>query len=79
MNVAHELKPEEFDKNGHATGYCSNIFERYEERPLDHSDYDFSNMSYRICNVVRTFLSEKGEQNRRMHWSWYLRSSIKCL
>ena len=35
----------QFDKSGHATGYYSNIFERYEKRPLQHPDYDFANMS----------------------------------
>ena len=41
MNVAHELEAVEFDQNGHATGCCSNIFEKYEDHPLDLSDYDF--------------------------------------
>lgn len=34
-----------FDRSGHATGYYSNIFERYAKRPLQHPDYDFVNMS----------------------------------
>ncbi|KAG5870492.1 hypothetical protein JTB14_029640 [Gonioctena quinquepunctata] len=33
------------DKTGHATGYWSNIFEIYEKRSTEHSDYDFWNMS----------------------------------
>lgn len=35
----------QFDKSGHATGYYSNIFERYGKRPFDHPDYNFPNMS----------------------------------
>lgn len=35
----------QFDVTGQATGFCSNIFERYVKRLLDHSDYDFPNMS----------------------------------
>ncbi|GFQ80756.1 ATP-dependent DNA helicase [Trichonephila clavata] len=33
-----------FDSNGTATGYCSNIIERYEKRPTEHPNYDFDNM-----------------------------------
>lgn len=33
-----------FDSNGLATGYCNNIFERYENRPTEHLNYDFNNM-----------------------------------
>lgn len=35
-----------FDGSGRATGYCANIFERYEKRPTEHSDYEFNNMSH---------------------------------
>ncbi|GIY97467.1 ATP-dependent DNA helicase [Caerostris extrusa] len=43
----YKRKPEQryrvlqFDKSGHVTGYYSNIFERFEKRPLQHPDYDF--------------------------------------
>ncbi|XP_050337629.1 uncharacterized protein LOC126763907 [Bactrocera neohumeralis] len=36
----------QFDRNGHATGYYSNIFERYQKRPLQSPDYDFANTSH---------------------------------
>lgn len=35
----------QFDRSGHAIYYYTNIFERYEKRPLQHPDYDFANMS----------------------------------
>ncbi|GBP80548.1 hypothetical protein EVAR_39418_1 [Eumeta japonica] len=35
----------QFDKSGLAIGFHSNVFERYENRPLQHPDYDFANMS----------------------------------
>lgn len=35
----------QFDRSGLATSFYSNIFERYEKRPLEHPDYDFANMS----------------------------------
>lgn len=34
-----------FDETGSAVGYHTNIFERYEKRPINHPDYDFGNMS----------------------------------
>lgn len=42
-----------FDESGHATGYCANIFERYEKRPLEHQIYDFNNMS--LMEYAMTF------------------------
>ena len=76
VNVTHKRKAEEFDKNGHVTGYYSDISERYEAPPLDHSDYDFSMTSYTICNVVRTFLSEKGKRHGTKHLSRCIRNAI---
>ncbi|CAG9799443.1 unnamed protein product [Chironomus riparius] len=35
----------QFDQHGHASGYCSNIFNRYEQRPDTHPKFDFDNMS----------------------------------
>jgi len=34
-----------FNEQGNATGYCANIFERYEKRPVQHQDYNFNNMT----------------------------------
>ena len=34
-----------FDNTGRAIGYCLNIFERYENRPNEHPNYNFPNMS----------------------------------
>ncbi|KAJ8889128.1 hypothetical protein PR048_008622 [Dryococelus australis] len=51
-NISWKLfKPEkryrvlQFNEAGQAAGYCSNIFDRYEKRPVEHADYDFNNMS----------------------------------
>ncbi|GIY31475.1 hypothetical protein CEXT_692171 [Caerostris extrusa] len=41
----HRYRVLQFDKSGHVTGYYSNIFERYEKRPLQHPDYAFADMS----------------------------------
>lgn len=47
----NKRKPEQrykvikFNEQGQATGYCANIFQRYEKRPTEHADYDFNNMS----------------------------------
>ncbi len=35
----------QFDAMGRATGLYSNIFDRYEKRPLQHRDYNFTTMS----------------------------------
>ncbi|XP_059150287.1 uncharacterized protein LOC131937110 [Physella acuta] len=33
-----------FHESGQSTGYCANIFDRYEKRPLEHADYNFNQM-----------------------------------
>lgn len=35
----------QFDEQGRGSGYANNIFDRYENRPDEHPDYDFNNMS----------------------------------
>ena len=35
----------QFNETGHASGYCNNIFNRYENRPDFHPMFDFENMS----------------------------------
>lgn len=34
-----------FDDRGQATGYCNNIFDRFEKRPYFHPEFEFNNMS----------------------------------
>lgn len=35
-----------FDQNNQATGFLTNILERYQKRPINHAEYDFENMNF---------------------------------
>lgn len=48
--------------SGRSTGYCANIFERYEKCPIDHAEYDFNNMWL----VEFAMLSEPYDNRNRM-------------
>lgn len=41
----HRYRLLRFDESNTATGYCSNIFGRYEKRPIHHAHYDSYDMS----------------------------------
>ena len=34
-----------FDASGTAAGFCNNIFQYYENRPVEHAEYNFNGMS----------------------------------